>query len=324
MRFALYAAAVILTACVSTGPQPDGESQFTVLSWNVSGDAFVSHPGEFRTLLEFADPRIVLLDEVDPYTTSDQLLFALPAGRSDDERDAAEDVWHISFGSSGGRQRGVIASRDPLEAVEEFAGIVPYPDEARRQIEQRVTAADKNMFVRSMAGGIAVNGAIVRSEGRRLLVVTTDFECCGDPPSSWEEMKRRIEAKEIRKLIRRVLRRTAVDGIVVAGDLNLVSTAIPLVLLTGPYEAPHSALIAAELYHPDGASTWTWDGRGTPFPSRALDFMLYSPNSLRLLRGMILDTERMDPALVDSLGLRPETTAGLSSHRPLVARYGWR
>ncbi len=324
MRVIFFAISIMLTACVSSSPLPETSSNFTVLSWNISGNAFASHPHEFQTLLNYGGPDIVLLDEVDPSTNTAQLRAALPPRQSGSDQDTANTAWHISFGTSGGRQRGVIASRDPLEELQEFVGVVPYPDDARRRIMQRMSATDRAEYGPSMDAGIPVNGAIILTGGRRLLVVAADLECCGDDPANWAELKRRVEAKEIRRVIRHVVERTPVDGIVLAGDFNLVSTTIPLVLMTGPYDTPHSGLIAAELYHRDGVATWTWDGRGTPFPSRALDYQVYGPNALRVARGTVLDTEDLTASLLETHGLKPDWSIKLSNHRPLVVQYIWR
>jgi hypothetical protein len=121
-----------------------------------------------------------------------------------------------------------------------------------------------------------------------------------------------------------VLDRTQVDGLIVAGDFNLVSTPLPLVIVSGPYRPPHAGLIAAELRHLDGAESWTWDGRGTPFPSRAMDFVLYSPHVLSLRRGYVLDTADLPRPELDRLGLQPESASRLSAHRPLVVEFEWR
>ena len=160
MRVVLFTLFILLTACGSSSPSPETSSSFAVLSWNISGDAFASHPHEFRALLAYAAPDIVLLDEVDPKTTAAQLLAALPPRKSASHRDTANNPWHISFGTSGGRQRDVIASREPLEELQEFAEVVPYPDDARRQIMQRMSATDQIRWGPSMDSGIAVNGAI--------------------------------------------------------------------------------------------------------------------------------------------------------------------
>ena len=152
-----------------------------------------------------------------------------------------------------------------------------------------------------------MNGVVVLAGQRRLLVVTTDMQCCGNDPGSWQEDRRRVEAGEIRRRIRQVLERTSVDGLIVGGDFNLVSTPLPLVIVSGPYRLPHAGLLVAELRHLDGSDTWTWDGRGTPFPSRPMDFVLYSPHALALRQGYVLDTADLPQSELERLGLQPES-----------------
>lgn len=323
IRVLFFAVYIILAGCVSSSQIPRTNSNLTVLSWNISGDAFVSYPDKFKALLQYAAADIILLDEVSPSTTVAQLQSVLPSRMPDSGQSATNGVWHVSYGISGGRQRGVIASREPLEEVQEFREIVPYPDDDRHTIMQRMPKADQIKYGSTMDAGIAVNGSIILNGSRRLLVVIADLECCGNDPSHWAELKRRIEAKLIRKVIRTILKRTTVDGIILAGDFNLVSTPIPFVLMTGPYNKPHSGLIAAELYHRDGKSTWTWDGRNTPFPSRALDYQLYSPSSLGVSQGTILDTEDLTPKTLAMYGLESNWATKFSNHRPLVVNYLW-
>jgi len=98
---------------------------------------------------------------------------------------------------------------------------------------------------------------------------------------------------------------------------------MPLTILAGPYRTPHSALTAAEPYHLDGTATWTWDGRGTRFPSSALDYQLYSPRSLRVDASLVLDTEDLSDAELEYSGLDSKTSRRLSNHRPLVVQYSW-
>lgn len=289
-----------------------------LLSWNVSSDAFVRDPAAFRALVRKAQADILLLDEVAPSTDEKQIRDALAGLKTD-----GTDDWYIDFGRSGGRQRGVIVSRMPLERLPEFADTVPYPEAERRRLHDGMVAADQLRPVFSMDGGIPVNGVVVLVGERRLLVVTTDLQCCGGDPGSWQEDRRRVEAREIRRRVRQVLARTRVDGIIVAGDFNLVSTPLPLVILSGPYPPPHAGLIAAELHHLDGSETWTIDNRGNRFPSQALDFVLYSPHALELREGYVLDTADLSLAELEQLGLQPESAARLSDHRPLVAEFVW-
>lgn len=289
-----------------------------VLSWNVSGDAFVSHPAAFAALIRRADPDVLLLDEVSPSADAGKLGKVLEGPRSGDA-----ETWHIDFGSSGGRQRCVIASRAPLEALAEFGAVVPYPDADRDAILRRMSVAERLDRALTMDDGIPVNGAVLVTAGRRLLLVITDLQSRGNDPGSWQEFRRQVEVREIRRLIRQVLDRMPVDGVVLAGDINLVSTALPLVILTGPYPRPHSGLIPVELYHRDGATSWTWDGTGTPFPSKPIDFQLYGPQALRVREGFILDTADLPAEELGRHGLEIETSSRLSDHRPLVVDYAW-
>ncbi len=301
------------TAAVSAG------EGVRVLSWNVSKDAFVRAPASFRALLTRADADILLFDEVSPVTTETQLRAAL-AGR---RREGSSD-WHISVGRSGGRQRGVIVSRQPLERLPELSEVVPYPAAERDRLHHLMVAANADKPEASMDGGIPVNGALVTTATRRLLVVIVDLQCCGSDPASWEEDRRRVETSEVRRRVEEVMKRTRVDGVIVAGDFNLVSTPLPMVILSGPYPSPHAGLIAAELRHLDGTETWTFDGRGSRFPSRPMDFMLYGPHALQLRTGYVFDSADLGRAELDQLGLEPESAARLSQHLPLVAEFGWR
>ena len=333
LAFAVMACAQGTTAA---SPQPQGTAEVRaparagagtapltagvrVFSWNLSNDAFVKDPAAFRALVRKAQADILLLDEVSPATNDQQIRAALAGLTS-----AGQDQWHVDFGASGGRQRGVIVSRLPLERLPEFSDVVPYPAAERRRLTDRMAAEGALVPGFSMDGGIPLNGVVVLSGARRLLVVNMDLQCCGDDPGSWQEERRQVEAVEIRRRVRQVLERTRVDGLIVAGDLNLVSTPLPLVILSGPYRPPHAGLIAAELRHLDGAETWTWDGRGTPFPSRAMDFVLYSPNVLSLRQGYVLDTADLSQPELDQLGLQPESAGRLSAHRPLVVEFEWR
>ncbi len=293
-------------------------SPLRVMAWNVSNDAFVRDPAAFRALVAEADADVLLLDEVAPATNQQQIRKAL-AGL----KDVGSGDWHIDSGRSGGRQRNVIVSRLPLESVPEFAEIVRYPEADKQRLLGRMRAVEPSTPAFVMDSGIPVNGAVVLDGSRRLLVVSIDLQCCGNDPASWEEERRRIEVVEIRQRIRRVLERTRVDGIILAGDFNLVSTALPLLICAGPYPAPHGGLIAAELYHRDGQRSWTWDGTGTEFPSRAMDFLLYSANSLVLGEGYILDSADLAPAKLEQLKLGRDSIGKLSDHRPLIVELRW-
>ena len=319
---AALACGVLAFAVSACAPRTEAGAATTsggvrVMSWNVSSDAFVRDPVAFRALVSKAQAENQQLDEVAPSTRKDQIRAALAGPDSNDD-------WYIDFGLSGGRQRGVIVSRMPLERLPEFSDIVPYREEERRRLYDRMVAADEVRPQYSMDGGIPMNGVIVLAGARRLLVVTTDLQCCGGTPGSWQEDRRRVETRELRRRVRNVLERTNVDGIIVAGDFNLVSTPLPLVIASGPYALPHAGLIAAELRHLDGLETWTIDNRGrNRFPNAALDFLLYSPHALELRDGYILDSADLPPAELEELGLQLDSAIRLADHGRMVAEFVW-
>jgi endonuclease/exonuclease/phosphatase family metal-dependent hydrolase len=275
-----------------------------VLSWNITSNAFDEEAEEFQLLLQWADPDIVLLDEVHPSVALDGLHIALTTLRPDED-----ETWHVSYGASGGRQRDIIASRAPQEAVPEFSSMIPYPEEDRRYIHERMSDRERAFTNLTMDNGIPVNAAIVLVSGRRLLAVITDLQCCGDDPESWQEYRRQVEAREIRQRIEQVLERTNVDGLIIAGDFNLVTGLVAAEVLNEPYEICPGGLSTAELYHPDGISNWTWDGSGMPFPNGRLDFQYYCADTLEMRSGFVLENE---------------TVGETGRHRPLVAEYGWK
>ena len=79
----------------------------------------------------------------------------------------------------------------------------------------------------------------------------------------------------------------------------------------------------AEIFHIDGESAWTWDGRGTPFSSSILDYQLYGPEVLEIHDAYIFDTEDLDAETLEALGLQAGTSSQVSRHRPLVVDYTW-
>ena len=304
-----------LSATSAADESTDG---IRVLSWNVSDNAFVVRPADFKALVAWADPDVVLLDEVSPSADPGALEKSLAALESRDN-----GSWRINVGVSGGRQRGLIATRGSLETLPEFESIIAYPEADRQRILDAMSAKARANPDWSMDGGIPINGAVLGVGGRRLLVVIADLQCCGDGPDSWQEFRRRVEAREIRRLITQILDKHDVDGVILAGDFNMVNSTFPMALLAGPLPAPHFGLVAAEAYHPDGESTWTWDGRRTPFPSNVLDYQFYGPRGLEHLAGHVLDAESASGDVLEQFGLARDSTVRTGRHRPVLVRYRW-
>lgn len=312
--FLVMAALLALPGCATATADP-----LRLVSWNVSGDSFVSNPTEFIAVLQFIQADVLVLDEVSPASGETALRQVLDAVDPSDAR-----PWNISFGVSGGRQRSVIASRLQVQPVEAFSQIVPYPPVARQRIESRMNPQDNTDARYGMNGGIPVNGAVVQDGDRKMLVVSVDLQCCGGASDDWQEYRRRIEAREIRNLSRKALSRLRADGLVLAGDFNAVGTLVPRELISGRYRLPSPYLEAARIFHIDGVTDWTWDGRGTPFPSSDLDGQYFSRHSLYISHAFIFDSEDLDAQTLAESGLQSETSSLLSEHRPLVVDYAWK
>jgi endonuclease/exonuclease/phosphatase family metal-dependent hydrolase len=311
-------ALVIVSALSLANEQPVADGGFRILSWNISNDAFENEAEEFLSILRWADPDVVLLDEVSPHSDPEKLRAALEALRPGNK-----ESWNISVGVSGGRQRDVIASRAPQETLPEFSSIVAYPDADRQYVLENMSQEERLNPGLSMDYGIPVNAAILVIGGKRLLVVITDLQCCGDSPESWQEYRRQVEAREIRHRIEQVLERTEIDSLVIAGDFNLVNGNAAATLLKRPYTICSEDLSAAKLFHPDNDNNWTWDGRNTPFPNGILDFQFYCTQSLEMRSGLILDTEALAPQMLEKHGLDRDTVKRTGRHRPLLAEYRW-
>jgi len=320
IRIAFIALGILgVGACSSTGAASDDIVR--ILSWNVSEHAHVKHPEAFRSLLAIGNADIVLLDEVSPDAGRGELQPLIAAARNDDRKD-----WQVLWGISGGRQRGVVASRYPLQALPEFSTPLQYSQPERAAIEARMPQTDFARKAYGMDGGIPVNGAIVTVAGRRILLVITDLQCCGEGPDSWQEYRRQLEARIIAASVRRVLAREDVFAVVIAGDFNAVAGRTPLEILSGPYGSPSATLSPAKAIHLGAAAAenWTWDGRGTPFPSGVLDFQLYDPDRFSVRTAIVLDTEDMPVDTLRRHGLDAGASRALSEHRPILVEYGFR
>lgn len=241
-----------------------------VLSWNVGAHRLFASIEEHRALLRLADADILLLDEVAGGRSREEVAAILG-----EPGDKGERPWNVVIGMAGGPQRGAIASRYPLQPVKELDGL-RYPQKAFEQLRALVAESRWSDVKNNLDTGLPAMGAIVRVGNHSVLAVTVDLQCCNGMPD-WQEARRRIEVREIRRAVGEALSSHDVDAVVLAGDFNLVSGATPLVAITNPYPPPHFALAPVDAVHLDGTETWTWDGRETPYPSRALDASLYSP-----------------------------------------------
>lgn len=127
-----------------------------------------------------------------------------------------------------------------------------------------------------------------------------------------------------------------VDGtpIVICGDFNLVGWRQQLVTLltgdiddnaaSGPDSPPDwdgTALLAADLRHPDEyfAATW-WDDNSPFYPGR-LDWIFYTGSVLELGTHVVVETRSMTDANLAANGLLAADTRAASDHAPVFADF---
>jgi hypothetical protein len=296
-------------------PRAEGTA-LRVLVWNVWNRSFFERAEGFRQVLSAIDADLLLLDEMPPdidASAIQEVLVEVPGNRP---------RWQVHYGVGGGaHQRASIAATGPTTRVEAFDAL-HYPADAIAQWTDKVRPQLAEPWLDSLRAGVAAVGAIVEVDDRRLLVVGLDMQCCGDGPESWQEARRRIEAALVRSAIDAVLAVNPVDAVLVGGDLNTVNGPRPLEILRGD-GSDITALADVHMTHRYSEETWTWDGRGTPYPNGRLDFVLHSP-ALLPLQAQIFDSEGLTEDEAAALGLSSELSRSLSDHRPLVVDFGWR
>jgi endonuclease/exonuclease/phosphatase family metal-dependent hydrolase len=261
-----------------------------IVSWNVNFGGLLRRPEPFGRILRALDPDVILLQEIREDATPLQLVeFArrwVPGGR------AARSGWNALIGAGGGDLRCAVVTRLDLDTSRALH-VVPFPDLPQRTI--RVAAAEVG-------------------QRRRLLVLSGHLRCCGWA-GSFEDRTRQVEADALRRAVLDAQRETEADGVIIAGDLNLVGSRRPLDLLAEGLDGDGSDLTVAEALQIDGRSNATWGDPDLPFVPGRLDFLP--------INAFLMDTRDLEPRWLERHGLRGDDTASASDHLPLVADLRW-
>lgn len=279
-----------------------------VVVWNVYR---LFDENRILRVLKALNPDVVILDEV--LETKEPKYFEAIL------KDAvAQADWHILKSDTGGYERIVIASRYPLEpafvqvqhetdAVNRLGPGMPKP--ARKPLEAGVTSA----------------GAYIKIGNKTLLASGLDLVCCENRPDSFREQLRMAEASAIAEKIRAALKARPVDAAVVGGDLNLVSTRQPLEVLSVGMDPAGGNLEedgGLRLRQPSNATTHA-DRSPSPYVQERLDYLLFSPSSLRKLRSFLFHSEEIGERWRNHYGIRRDDSNG-SDHIPIVADFAWK
>jgi endonuclease/exonuclease/phosphatase family metal-dependent hydrolase len=181
--------------------------------------------------------------------------------------------------------------------------------ERHHQLRSAVCINQRTKFTNNLAPFKALYGASIFNNVP-VNFFSLHMRCCGGPTGEAED-QRQEEAKKIRNAID-----TSTDQTwIVAGDWNLVGTTKPLKIVQS------NTLAIVDAFQPDGLLNATWSDTTSSFTPGRLDWMLYSPKTLEIVRSFVLDTSDLDIKTCVSHGILQEDTAKLSDHLPLVADF---
>jgi endonuclease/exonuclease/phosphatase family metal-dependent hydrolase len=291
-------------------------THFRVLSWNVGRETVFRNPEPYGAILRAIAADVLILEEV-------------AGGHSAEEVEAllnrmvpGDRPWQAVYGVSGGSQREVIATRGRRPAMAApFDRELPYPDSTRALVPPGAPEAAVDWLRSRLDVRIPATGAVVEAAGRRLMVVTMDLEAAGAPGSTRDRL-RRIEALEIRQAAQAAVRAGAVDGLLVAGDLNLVGSTDPLQVLSRGMDVAGRTLETALPLALDGASAATWENPEEPFIPSRLDYVLYTGSMLQWAGGFVFRSSDLSARWLARHGLTAETSS-VTDHLPVVTDLRW-
>ena len=274
-----------------------GAGALRIMSWNAANGALFDNPEPFVRVLAAINPDVIFLQELTDRNSASQLESLLNRRLPSE----VSSQWTVAFGAGGGNLRCAVASKLPLEPAEPFQ-LLPYPDWPDRSLR--------------------VAGAVIETANKRLLCVSVHLRCCGGIGSQ-QDFIRILEVETIREELRKLTESGSIDGVIVAGDFNLVGSRRPLDLLTSRLDITGLSLIAAQPYQLDGLSNATWSDREQSFVPGRLDYLLFSNRTMALRNTFVLDARDLNPDALHRLGLRSDDTASASDHFPVVADVQW-
>lgn len=291
-------------------------SAFRVLAWNVSRRSMQEHADAFGRILSALKPDIALLDEVTDESSAERLRqflsrLSLP-GRS----------WQVVFGAGGGTQRSTVSSWRRTLPVAKMAQ-VSYPEDQVRDLMASVEdSRTRSTLIKEMDGGVGTVGAWVEVGARRLLTVSLDMACCGQPGGP-EDRLRRIQVDAIHGAVRAARAGESLAGVIIGGDFNLVGSPALLDTMAAGLDRDGGPLAVAEALQLDGRSNVTWAARQQPFVPGRLDFLLYSGSTLAVNRAFVFDSTVLSARWLRRHRIRVDDSDRASDHRPVVVDLRW-
>ena len=247
-----------------------------VVSWNVQFGNMLDDVDRSSRLLKSIQPDVLLLQELDGDDTPETLQVFL--------RESLGGSWNVCMSTALGeerhqRLRSAIATTLPMTQI--------HP---AKKLPHKVVMAN------------------IQYKSKTYTFGSLHFRCCGGPDSE-AELQRQKEANMLRDNIQAL----NTDGVIIAGDWNLVGTNAPLETV----KANDLAIVQA--YQPDGKLTATWSDASSSFTPGRLDWMLVSKNTVKVARSFVLETSDFDEETLKKYQVQRDDTETLSDHLPLVA-----
>ncbi len=308
-----------------TAPDPASDplarapgTRLRAVEWNVSHRTLSQRTAEILRILTALQPDLLLLNEVSDQVDPDSILELLHRIPSRD----GSSPWRLSYGLGGGAERSAVASRVPLEELSEINDLC-YPVVDLEHARGYTTPEQIRDIARQFQNGLSTAGAIVQVHGLRLLAVALGLESRGHRRDAFEERVRHLQARTIASAVEAVRARVEVDGVIVAGDFNLVVTTEPLDIVREGIPVGGSPLNVAEALQLDGASNETWSHPDVPFAPGRLDYLLYGAPPLRLGRTFVFASRDLSQRWLRYHGLHVEDSRLASDHFPVVADFVW-
>ena len=114
-----------------------------------------------------------------------------------------------------------------------------------------------------------------------------------------------------------------IDGVIVAGDFNLIVTEQPLVTVQRKTELSGPPLTLINALQLDGRSNQTWFNPNIPIAPGHLDYMMYSARTLHLDRAFVFDSRDLSERWLRHYELSEDISIATSDHFPIVADFSW-
>jgi exonuclease III len=261
-------------------PKPAGTVR--VMSWNV-WRKMASDPARFAPIIRAINPDVLLMSE---WQSDDKTLV-----------EAMKTVFAVSGSKEWNTiSRGgvAIASRFPLS-----------PSTAKAE----VLMDGKPRSVRYVA-------ATTQSPIGPILVGAMHLKCCGGAGSA-EDQLRLAEARAINDTVKQASRADAATIRILGGDVNLVGSRNPIDLLRADIDLDGSDMTPADPAVLGDNTYYTWRDWNTGFSPGRLDWLTYSDSTATIVQSFVLDTRRLTPAALSSMGLTTESS-DVSDHLPVV------